>query len=103
MDKALDLNEHLIQHPAATLFVRASGDSMINVGIFSGDILIVDKSLSPTHGNIVIECDFTVKRYECYANKVILRPENPTYEPIIINNDQELTIWGVVTNVIHPV
>jgi DNA polymerase V len=100
----LDLNNHLIKHPAATFFVRASGDSMVNVGIFSGDILIVDKSLEASHGKIVIAAidgELTVKRLSCQNGCVQLHAENTAYPPIDITAEQSLVIWGVVTHVIH--
>lgn len=100
----LDLNHHLIQHPAATFFVRATGDSMIQAGIQSGDMLIVDRSLEPAHGKIVIAAidgELTVKRLSCKEGQVQLVAENPNYPPLDITAAQELVIWGVVTHVIH--
>lgn len=100
----LDLNEHLIQHPAATFFVRASGDSMKDAGIQSGDMLIVDRSLEATHGNIVIAAingELTVKRLSRQAGCVQLLPANKNYQPIDITEEQDIIIWGVVTHVIH--
>ena len=102
----LDLNEHLVKHPAATFLVRASGDSMINVGIHSGDILVVDRSLDATHGKIVIAAlngELTVKRLYRQKGAVKLLAENPDYPPINIAESFDLVIWGVVTNVIHSV
>lgn len=104
LDRALDLNEHLIQNPASTFFVRVAGDSMLNAGIFPGDLLIVDKSLSPRTGQVVIatiDGELTVKRLEIYENRTILRPENPNYQPIILSRESPCDIWGVVTYVIH--
>jgi len=100
----LDLNEHLIQHPAATFFVRASGDSMKDAGIQSGDMLIVDRSLEATHGKIVIAAingELTVKRLSRKGEQVQLLPANAHYQPIDITAEQDLVIWGVVTHVIH--
>ncbi|MCC5792725.1 MAG: translesion error-prone DNA polymerase V autoproteolytic subunit [Legionellaceae bacterium] len=104
IEKQLDLNHHLIKHPAATFFVTASGDSMTGAGITSGDMLIVDRSLEATHGKIVIAAingELTVKRLSRRNGKVQLLPENEQYEPIDINGEEELVIWGVVTHVIH--
>ncbi len=104
VDKKLDLNEYLISHPAATFFLRVEGDSMINAGIHSGDILIVDRSIEPSNGKIVIaylDNDFTVKRFVKQNNKCMLAPENPDYPLIVINDNMNLEIWGVVTFVIH--
>ena len=102
----LDLNTHLIQHPAATFFVKASGDSMKNAGIQSGDTLIVDRSLEASHGKIIIAAingELTVKRLSRQQGQVKLLAENPAYEPIDITIEQDLVIWGVVTHVIHQV
>jgi len=95
----LDLNTHLIQHPAATFFLKASGESMINAGIADGDMLIVDRSLEATHGKIVIAAvngELTVKRLSLAGGKTRLLPENNKYKPIIITDDIDLVIWGVV-------
>lgn len=102
----LDLNEFLIKHPSATFMVRAKGDSMINASIKSGDILIVDRSIEPTHGKIVIaavDSELTVKRLYKKSGQVKLLPENPDYPEIEITENMESVIWGVVTNVIHQV
>ena len=104
IESYLDLNAHLIKHPASTFFLTASGDSMTGAGIQSGDMLIVDKSLTATHGKIVIAAidgELTVKRLSCMANRVQLLPENTNYPPIDITDAHELVIWGVVTHVIH--
>ena len=102
----LDLNEYLIKHPAATFLVRAIGDSMINASINSGDILVVDRSIEPTHGKIIIAAvdgELTVKRLYKKDNQTKLLPENPDYPEILITEESETVIWGVVTNVIHEI
>ncbi len=104
IDKSVDLNEVLIKNKAATFLVKALGDSMINAGIFSGDILIVDKSITPASKNIVVAIlngEFTVKRFIKEESKIILYPENSKYKPIEINSEDDFKIWGVVTFVIH--
>lgn len=104
IDGTLDLNEHLIKHPAATFFVRVSGDSMIGAGIHSGDILLVDRSLQVTDNKIVIAYingEFTVKRILLRNNTCTLIAENPDYKPIEITPEMNFEIWGVVTYVIH--
>lgn len=101
----LDLNQHLIRHPAATFFVRVTGDSMIGAGIHSGDILIVDRAIEAVHGKVVVvalDGELTVKRLSLHKGKVVLMPENDRYPPIEITSDRQCEIWGVVTNVIHP-
>ena len=102
----MDLNEQLIHHPATTFFVRVTGYSMLNAGMHPGDILVVDRSLEPRHGKIVIaalEGELTVKRLYQKAGEIRLMPENDDYDPIEISSEADLHIWGVVTNVIHPV
>ena len=99
----LDLNQYLIKHPAATFFVRAEGESMVGANIHSGDLLIVDRSITPSHGKIVIAAiqgELTVKRLSQQAGKIQLLPENPKFAPIDITENSDLVIWGVVTHVI---
>ena len=103
-EQHLDLNTHLIQHPAATFFLRVSGDSMINAGIFNGDLLVVDRSLEPTHGKIVIAAvngELTVKRLKKAGKKVFLVAENKQYPPIELTDSDQIQLWGVVTHTIH--
>ena len=100
----LDLNEHLMPRKEATFLVTVSGDSMIGAGIHDGDILIVDRSITPANGKVVIavlDGQFTVKTLEKSRSKIRLLPANPDYEPIEMKDEQELQIWGVVTKVIH--
>ena len=104
LEDSLDLNKYLIHHEESTFFVRAQGDSMLGAGIYPGDILVVDKSLDAKNGKIVIavvDGEFTVKRLQRYQNKITLKSENPNYKDIDIKKENELTIWGVVTSVIH--
>ena len=104
LEDSLDLNKYLIHHEESTFFVRAQGDSMLGAGIYPGDILVVDKSLDAKNGKIVIavvDGEFTVKRLQKYQNKITLKSENPNYKDIDIKEENELTIWGVVTSVIH--
>jgi DNA polymerase V len=100
----LDLNKHLIKHPAATFFVRAIGDSMVKAGIHCGDLLVVDRSLEPRDRSVVIAVvngELTVKRIRIRKKKITLEPENNNYSAQEINEDMEFEVWGVVTNVIH--
>ena len=102
VEAQLDLTELCIRHPAASFFVRAEGDSMIESGILSGDLLIVDKAETPTHGDIVIaavEGEFTVKKL-CTHPVLCLQPMNPAYKPIFVEPD-DLEIFGVVIHAIH--
>jgi DNA polymerase V len=103
IERRLSLDEHLIGNKNATFFVRAQGNSMIGAGIYDGDLLVVDKSITPITGQIVIavvDGDFTVKRLVMRDNKTILRPENPRFKDIELHDGQELLVWGVVTSTI---
>jgi DNA polymerase V len=104
LDGKLDLNQYLIHHPAATFFVRVSGDSMTEAGIHSGDLLIVDCSLEPVPGKVVIAVingEHTVKRLHREGDRLLLLAENADYPPIELSELEELHIWGVVTCVMH--
>lgn len=105
VENNIDLNKYLIKHPAATFFVRVSGDSMIGAGIHNNDLLIVDRSIPPSNGKVVIaaiEGELTVKRLIIKNGNSILHAENDKFQPIKINLETGAHIWGVVTNVIHP-
>ena len=105
VEKNLDLNELLVQKPAATFFVRAQGESMLGAGIHPNDILVVDRSLEAVPGKIVIcalNGELTVKRLARENGQWQLNAENPAHANIVIDDEFELVIWGVVTNVIHP-
>lgn len=106
IESHIDIGKYLINNPQDTFFVRASGDSMIGAGIYSGDILIVDRNIEPKHGKIVIAAidgQLTVKRLHKESQKILLKAENPEYKDIEIYQGSEATIWGVVTSVIHKV
>lgn len=104
IEQRLDLNELLINKPSATFFVRVNGESMTGAGINHNDILIVDRSLEPVSGKIVIaiiDGEFTVKRMirDSYSCKLVA--ENPDYPPIEISAESSCEVWGVVTSSIH--
>lgn len=102
-DNKLDLNEYLVSKPAHTYFVKVSGDSMVGAGIFPGDTLVVDRSLSAEHNKIVIamiENEFIVKRLRVHNGAIYLISENSKYPPIEVK-DPDMMIWGVVTYTIH--
>jgi DNA polymerase V len=105
LEKKLDLNELLVKKPAATFFVRATGDSMIGAGIHSNDVLVVDRSIEPIDGKVVIAAinsELTVKRLiKTSGDRWILKAENPDYPDIPLTDELDLVIWGVVSNVIH--
>lgn len=104
VERPLDLNELLVARPAATYFVRAEGDSMVDAGIRSGDLLVVDRSLEAEDGAVVIACvdgEFTVKTFRKGRGGVRLEAANPAYKPIRFAGEMELRLFGVVTAVIH--
>jgi len=102
VEKTLDMNEWLIQHPSATYFVRAAGDSMIEGGISDGDLLVVDASLKADHGDIIIAAvdgEFTVKQLQLRP-VLQLNPLNRAYRPIPILSEDALEVFGVVTFIV---
>jgi DNA polymerase V len=104
LERAIDLNEELIRNPAATFLVRVKGESMRDAGIHTGDTLIVDKSVTPADRQIVvamIDGEFTVKRFRKLNGTIFLEAANDSFAPIEVGENQELTIWGAVTYIIH--
>ena len=104
LEPPLDLNELLVTRPAATYFVRVEGDSMVGAGINDGDLLVVDRSLSPANGDVIIasvDGDFTVKTYRRDKSGVRLEPANSNYPIIRLRAGQELDYFGKVTACIH--
>ncbi len=102
-ESRLDLNDLCVKHPAATYFVRAQGDSMIEAGIFPGDVLVVDRSLTAKHGDIVIAAlngELTVKKLETKP-KLRLVPMNSKYSAVEIPEGTDIEIFGVATTVVH--
>ncbi len=100
----LDLNEHLVRHPAATFYVRVSGDSMRGAGISSGDLLIVDRAAPCNDGCVVVARlgdEFTIKRIIKKGNRTFLQPENENFDPIEVTEDADCEIWGRVVYAIH--
>ncbi|KPF92254.1 DNA polymerase V [Novosphingobium sp. AAP83] len=99
----LDLNEHLVRRPSATFFVRAAGESMRDAGIFDGDLLVIDRSISPKSDDIVIASihgELTVKRIQQSGKEWVLVPANPDF-PVISLEGSEGEVWGVVTHSIR--
>ena len=104
MENKLDLNEYLIKHPAATFIVKAKGSSMIDAGILSNDLLIIDRSITPKSNDIVIASifgDLTVKKLQKKENSLFLLSANSDYPCIQVKEEMECFIWGVVTYIIH--
>lgn len=100
MDIALDLNEVLIKHPSATFFGRVKGNSLQDAGVDEGDILIIDKSIAASDGDMAVcfvDGDFTLKFIQHDGNGILLIPANRAYEPIRITEENDFQIWGIVT------
>lgn len=104
IDKYLDLNDYLVPHPAATFFVKAEGGASLPGGIQQGDLLIVDRSLTATHRDIIIASiagDLSIKRLYKKNGLIKLTTDNITLPPITITGNLDLVIWGVVRHIIH--
>ena len=106
MDADIDLNKELCKNQLSTFYIKVKGNSMINAGINNQDILVVDRSIEPQNNKIaicLIDGEFTVKRIKIEKNNVFLMPENESFQPIKITDENELIIWGIVTYVIKQV
>lgn len=104
-ERGIDLNEQLIRNKPATFFMRVRGDAMIGAGIFDGDTVIVDRSIKPATGKVVIAVlngEMLIRRFEKGFNRIRLIPETNRLAPIEVDPFAEFSIWGVVTYVIHP-
>ncbi len=104
VENCINLHEYVVENPEKTFFVRAKGQSMKNVGIGDGDMMVVERSVKANDGNIVIaslDGELTVKRLHKTSTSLQLLPENEDFEPINVSQEQDLQILGVVTNVIH--
>jgi DNA polymerase V len=105
-ERGIDLNEQLIRNKPATFFMRVRGDAMVQAGIHDGDVVIVDRSIRPVSGKVVIAVlngEMLIRRLEKTLNKVRLLPETPRLSPIDVDPFAEFSVWGVVTYVIHAV
>ncbi len=105
LESSLDLNEFLIKNPLATFFLKATSEAMRESGIFASDLLIVDRSLKPKSGDIVIaelDGELLVKRYERVGKKITLSTDSSYIEAIHLSTIIDFTIWGVVTAAVHP-
>lgn len=103
IEKNLNLHDYVVRRPSSTFFVRVQGESMAP-GITDGDLLVVDKSLTPAPMAVilaVVDGEFTVKRYLREHSRVILIPDNPAFPRIIITEAERFQVWGVVTYVVH--
>lgn len=102
-ERRINLNDHLVTHPQATFIIKVRGLSMVDAGIFDGDLIVVNRALKPKHGCIVVavvEGEYTVKHLYQRPGKVRLKAANPTFPDIEPKDGQTLEIWGVVTSAI---
>jgi DNA polymerase V len=104
VDRPLDFNELLIEHPAATFAIRIEGDSMTGAGIFPGDVAVVDRAKKAVNGSIVLallDGSFTVKRYRTKSGAVWLQAENPAFPDMPLSEASSFEVWGVITRSIR--
>lgn len=106
IDKSLDFNRELIEHPSATFYAKVVGNSMIDAGISEGDIVVIDRAVDPQQDDVVvvfIDGEFTIKHIDfsdLRHNRIWLRPANKDYRPIKVNGAADFRVWGVVVKVI---
>lgn len=106
VEGCIDLNSYLIRRPASTFLARVSGNSMDGAGIHDGDLAIVDRSIAPHDGAVVVAVlngELTLKRLTRQQGNMVLTAENPAYPPLVIGPESDLVIWGVVLSTIHMV
>lgn len=102
----ISLDKALVKNPDTTFYAKANGQSMKGAGIDDGDIMVIDRSIEPRNNKIavcLIDGEFTVKRIKKTKEELLLIPENSDFQPIKINEDNQLVIWGIVTYVIKMV
>tara|TARA_B100000989_G_C19530392_1_gene469362 strand:- start:5233 stop:5667 length:435 start_codon:yes stop_codon:yes gene_type:complete len=102
----ISLDKELVKNKESTFYARVSGNSMEDAGLSDGDMIIIDKSLIPQNNKIAVcflDGEFTIKRVVKRNNNLYLKPENKNYEEILISEDNELMIWGIVTYVVKCV
>jgi DNA polymerase V len=103
LDASIDLNKELIKNPSATFYGKVRGNSMKDLGIHDGDLLVIDKSLEPQNGKIAIcfiDGEFTIKTIKLEKDCIWLLPANADYKPIKVTKDNDFLVWGIVINVI---
>ncbi len=104
VERRLSLDEHLIQHRESTFFMRVAGHSMRDLGIFDGDLLVVDRSVPATHGCVVVAVingEFTVKQLLYTPQGKVLRAAHPDYPEVAVTAEHDFSIWGVVQWNVH--
>ncbi|MBI5430563.1 MAG: translesion error-prone DNA polymerase V autoproteolytic subunit [Nitrosomonadales bacterium] len=106
VEQRLSLDEHMVRHKASTFFMRVAGDSMRGMGIFDGDLVVVDRAIPAVHGCVVIavvDGEFTVKQLLLTPDGRVLRAAHPDYPDMPINPERDFSIWGVVQWNVHKV
>jgi DNA polymerase V len=104
LDHPLDFNELLIDNPAATFAVRIAGESMTGIGLFPGDIAVIDRARTAVDGSIVLALlggEFAIKRYRRKGKRAWLQAENPSFKDIVLNEDSAFEVWGVIVKSIR--
>lgn len=104
IEQGLNLHDHVVKKPAATFFMRAKGDSMMDIGIYPNDILVIDRSINARTGHIVVASlngEFTLKKLGQHQGQPILIPENKKYQSIVIKPEDDFQIFGVLTYNLH--
>lgn len=105
MERGIDLNEQLVRNKPATFFFRMKGDAMKDAGIFDGDILVVDRSVKPVNGKVIVAIlngELLVRRFHTNFSSAFLIAENERYKNINLAEFSNFSVWGVVTYAIHP-
>lgn len=103
IDLSIDMNKHLIKRPSSTFYGRVKGESMKDVGITDGDLLVIDKSITPKNDQIAVcyvDGEFTIKKIKFEQDICWLIPANDAYQPIRVTSQNDFLIWGIVTHVI---
>ena len=106
LEDKINLQQVLIQNPTATYLLRVRGESMRDARLHDGDILVVDRSLKPSHGHVIIgvvDGEFTVKRFLQKGGRLYLQPANELYPPVEITEEMDFKSWGVVVWSLHKV
>jgi len=104
-EEEIDLSKVLQPNPTTTFIIRVKGNSMEGANMPDGCMIVVDRSLKATSGNIIVgilDGEFTVKRLVKAGRNWVLHPESPYHKPIIIPEDADFKVWGVVTNIVIP-
>lgn len=106
LETMLDLNKKLIKNPSSTFYGQVKGVSMKDAGVDTGDLLVIDKSLAYRNNALAvcfINGEFTLKRIKRQGDTLLLMPANRDYQPIVVKEDADFAVWGIVTYIIKKV